>query len=330
VTTPPAIVRDSKASSLVDPTRAMPGPVVASALSDSIAAGTGPVSPTLLAPLPGDVSLLTLGQMYRQRQIAIALAATRAVASLWARHIDPARIADSWGTLRDVVQRLVQQYFSAASADSASFYGQMRVMSGYPATRVPMVQLPRKELAKVIDSQSMGTFFHNIKTVDEHVAAQSAGQSLEAASGRLALKGGRQTITEAVAQDPKAKGWERVIAPGACSFCSMLASRGAVYRSRESAKFLAHDHCHCTPLPLFVGQAPSQTSKDLAAEWQRVTRGKSGVNARKAWQDYWEANNGGRNSGATESAQEAGQGNGERFGGSELSNQAASRIGQPG
>jgi hypothetical protein len=154
-----------------------------------------------------------------------------------------------------------------------------------------MVQLPREELVKVIDSQSMGTFFHNIKTVDEHAAAQSAGQALEAASGRLALKGGRQTITEAVAQDPKAKGWERVIAPGACSFCSMLASRGAVYRSRESAKFLAHDHCHCTPLPLFVGQAPSQASKDLSAEWQRVTRGKSGANARKAWQDHWEARN---------------------------------------
>jgi hypothetical protein len=217
-------------------------------------------------------------------------------------------MADSWGALRDTIFRIIQQYWSAAAADSASFYRNMRVVSGFPSTRVPTVQLPREELVKVADSQAMGTFFHNIKTMPEPEAASSAGQALEAGSSRLALKGGRQTIAEAVHQDPLAKGWERLISPGACHFCAMLASRGAVYKSDKSASFLAHDHCHCTAQPLFRGQAVSEVNKQLSQDWLHVTHGKSGAGARKAWQDYWEAQSE-HNTGPVAEAAPSGPGN---------------------
>lgn len=329
MTTPRAIVRPSKPSRQVDPPTVMGRTLVASGATRSIAAGTTGTDPALLAPLPGDVSLLTLQQLYRQRQIAIAMATTRAISALWARHMRPERMADSWGALRDTVLRLIQQYWDAAAADSASFYRNMRVLSGFPSTRVPMVELPREELIKVADSQAMGTFFHNIKTMPEPEAADSAGQALEAGGSRLVLKGGRQTISEAAAQDPVARRWERVISPGACHFCSMLASRGAVYLTERTGQFLAHDHCHCTAQPVFRGQIASIQNRDLAKQWQQITKGKSGDSARKAWQEYWEANNGGRNSGAAPEAQEGGPGNDQRLGRPELSNQAENRIGQP-
>jgi len=45
---------------------------------------------------------------------------------------------------------------------------------------------------------------------------------------------------------------ERGVASGGCPFCRMLADRGAVYTER-TARFSAHEHCHCTAAPAFVG-----------------------------------------------------------------------------
>ena len=62
----------------------------------------------------------------------------------------------------------------------------------------------------------------------------------------------RDTITANRRRDPQAAGWRRVAA-GGCSFCRMLADRGAVYRE-ESARFASHTHCHCTAAPVFKGE----------------------------------------------------------------------------
>ena len=59
----------------------------------------------------------------------------------------------------------------------------------------------------------------------------------------------RDTITTNRRRDPESVGWRRV-ASGGCSFCRMLADRGAVYRS-DSARFASHTHCHCTAEPVF-------------------------------------------------------------------------------
>jgi hypothetical protein len=64
----------------------------------------------------------------------------------------------------------------------------------------------------------------------------------------------RDTITANRRRDPEAVGWQRVSA-GGCSFCRMLASRGAVYRA-ETARFASHTNCHCTAQPVFKGNDP--------------------------------------------------------------------------
>ena len=64
----------------------------------------------------------------------------------------------------------------------------------------------------------------------------------------------RDTITTNRQRDPEAVGWQRVSA-GGCSFCRMLASRGAVYRA-ETARFASHTNCHCTARPVFKGNDP--------------------------------------------------------------------------
>jgi hypothetical protein len=280
--------------------------------------------------LAGVASLDQLAQLYRQRQMAIALAASRAVAAIWQHRIDPAHMADSWASIRDVVLNLVRQYFQASAADSASTYEQMRVQADLGHRPIRMAELPQRELERVVDSQGIGRFFQTLPTVPDDLsqAAATAEESLQASSARLSLKGGRQTMTQAVHSDPKAEGWERTISSTACSFCSMLASRGAVYRNEKSADFRAHDHCNCTAIPVFDGQDPSQQSQDLAKQWQQVTRGKSGANARKAWQDHWERqSNGGRDGGAAGQAEGQGAGDEQRPGRPQLSNQGTNGTG---
>ena len=288
--------------------------------------GSDPIASTTFA-LTGEASLDQLAQLYRQRQLAIALAASRAIGALWRQRIDPARMADSWASIKDMVLALVRQYFQASAADSAQTYESMRVLADLGHRPIRMADLPLQELERVVGSQGPGHFFQQLPVVEDPLAASDAADlSLQASSARLALKGGRQTMVDAVHSDPLATGWERTISPTACSFCSMLASRGAVYKSQKSADFRAHDHCNCTAIPVFEGQDASQQSQQLAEQWQQVTRGKSGASARKAWQDHWENRNGPGDSGANAATQENRPGDEQRFGRPQLSDNGANRT----
>lgn len=80
----------------------------------------------------------------------------------------------------------------------------------------------------------------------------------------------RDTITRNAAQDKQAIGWRR-IAAGGCKMCAMLAARGAVY-SEKTARFAAHENCHCTAAPAFVGYDGPEASVEqyLASKKNRT------------------------------------------------------------
>ena len=73
---------------------------------------------------------------------------------------------------------------------------------------------------------------------------------------RLVLQQGRDTIALNVSKDRSAK-YARVLGPSEsnCKYCLMLASRGAVYHSSESAKAGYHDGCRCTAVPMYDGMS---------------------------------------------------------------------------
>ncbi|MGY1436694.1 VG15 protein [Streptomyces reniochalinae] len=51
----------------------------------------------------------------------------------------------------------------------------------------------------------------------------------------LVLSGGRKVIDDGITRDRRCIGWRRVASGSCCSFCAMLASRGAVYKDQKSA-----------------------------------------------------------------------------------------------
>jgi hypothetical protein len=90
----------------------------------------------------------------------------------------------------------------------------------------------------------------------EHAAQLAQGRSVRPIGSEPAQV--MRNYTWDLVLDPQAmeddgvfRQWRRVPRPGACDFCLMLATRGAAYRTRESALFTEdgrryHDFCRCT------------------------------------------------------------------------------------
>lgn len=91
----------------------------------------------------------------------------------------------------------------------------------------------------------------------------------------------RDTILDNQKRDPSAVGWRRNSSGSGCRFCSMLASRGAVYKE-ASAHFASHPHCNCSASPVFDGYVGPEASVLQYTASQR----KRTPEQRKALRDY--------------------------------------------
>lgn len=76
------------------------------------------------------------------------------------------------------------------------------------------------------------------------VAAQHALRRSTGDLSKLVLGGGRDTIIGSALAEPRVLGWRRVLRGASCSFCVLLAGRGAVYSS-STVTFRSHGHCDC-------------------------------------------------------------------------------------
>ena len=120
---------------------------------------------------------------------------------------------------------------------------------------------------------------------------------------RLGQAPARKTVLEsALAAD---RGYARVVASDACSWCLMLASRGAVYESEESASVSGrgrvrkdarqrpgeafHDHCRCEVIEVRSANDLPAMNVRLAEMWGEATRGKSG-NLYDVWREWLKEN----------------------------------------
>jgi hypothetical protein len=100
----------------------------------------------------------------------------------------------------------------------------------------------------------------------------SIEQRLAASMTRLAAQTGRETTIQAVKTDRQARAWARETRGDCCYFCAMLASRGAVYRSEATAKFEAHDGCHCIAVPVFGAYEKTADARAFTRQWHDLRR----------------------------------------------------------
>ncbi|MFF8784833.1 hypothetical protein [Streptomyces sp. NPDC015125] len=207
------------------------------------------------------------------------------------RLIVASRLKSSVPSWIDAVRVLVDQYGQTAASAAADFYDAQREGAGVPGSfTVPLADPPPDE--QVDNSLRWAT--KDLWPRDADVATEVQRRPIEdrlavaqvkaeQAVQRLVTGQGRQTLRQAVQQDRGAVGYARAAALGGCSFCKLMAARGMVFKTAESAgreanerftgdasvvKF--HNDCHCTIIPVFRGQRFELSPH--AAEWDRIYR----------------------------------------------------------
>lgn len=178
---------------------------------------------------------------------------------------------------------LMRPFMSAASEVAAQWYSELRAAtpakSAYRATTVP---LPPDEQLDATVRYAVTPLF--TPTPQPFIGSQILSL-LTGASQRYIANQGRDTIVTNSYADPVRTGWARIPQPGCCAFCGLMASRGATYRSEQSALFVVgrgvdpsetagkrggqglgkrargeaklgdkyHNHCRCVAAPVMIG-----------------------------------------------------------------------------
>lgn len=202
-----------------------------------------------------------------QHQAAQATIAARLTASLpplW-QLVDLSNLNDTLPTYSTAVAAMVRRYGRASAALAASFYEAQRRAASVPgAFRVALAPTAGVEqVSKGVDWATRGLWSATPN-------AEAAQTLIKGVAEKYALQPGRMTIITAANNDRQSTGWARQVEPGACSFCLLLATRGANYRSEQSADFAAHDHCHCHVEPLFGPYEPSAEVRQAQAIYRSV------------------------------------------------------------
>jgi hypothetical protein len=241
-----------------------------------------------------------LAMAYRRRQALIQARLIQQLVRAWRDLLNPANVDASWPTLRALMVPAVQQarLESAQLADSA--YMEARRAADIPDDAFlpsPAEDLDIERLLTALDVAGPVEFKKAIaagKTPQQ--AMDSAAVRLSGSASYLALEGGRQVLQDSTERDERATGWSRVTDEDPCAWCAMLASRGPVYKSAQSAGDPRqggnryHDLCACQAWPAFT---LSEDFVGLAAklyeDWVRETKGTGGRNAVNAFRRWWEA-----------------------------------------
>lgn len=186
----------------------------------------------------------------------------------------------------EALTAILTRYGFASTTAADMFYQGKRANAGVPGSMPHHKVKPISEVevrALVVDSVSTALMD----------GMQAGEQSLDSEAEQLVLNQSRRQIMSTAQLDREAKGWARVVEPGACSFCLMLALKGPWYKTHKSGNFRAHvkqpngsgGDCRCHAEPVFGEWEPQAAVRDAQALWEETNgKGKhSGHDARVAF-----------------------------------------------
>jgi hypothetical protein len=214
---------------------------------------------------------------HQETQAGLAVLAAREVASAW-RLIQLGDLRTTLPRFAAAVAALVQRYGLASASLAADYYDSARAAAGISGRFTVMPADPPG-----LDQVEAEVGWATRVLWSAEPDTESARTMVTGAADRMVLDTGRATISDAVQSDRAARGWARVPEAGCCAFCAMLATRGAVYKTEQTADFRAHDHDRCHIEPVFGQYEPTAQVREWQALWEKSTAGKSGAAARAAF-----------------------------------------------
>lgn len=190
---------------------------------------------------------LELAQTHRQNQTRLEAQVSLQLVGLFQQMVEPEDLAATTRSWLPVAMTVVDDAHRQSNTIARSYIEvALQTRLGAQPGRLPRPTTVADAVRTSLFVRGPGIVGRaRARGMDIDSAFRMATAEQARAGSRHALNGGRQTIDEYVASDRRA-GWRRVTASTACSFCSLLAGRGAVY-SEATVGFQAHDGCNCQP-----------------------------------------------------------------------------------
>ena len=213
---------------------------------------------------------------HRDQLLRLQSLVERDLNAFW-RTLDVTRPVSVAEALEAHVRELTLVYGDMAAALAAAWYEEVRDAAG--AAGYFSARLAEADQAKagVVARWSASSLF------GESPAPEVALSRLVAGTQRIVHRASTETVEENMSQDRAATGrFYRDARADGCAFCLLVASRGPVYRSRESAgdgrRF--HDHCYCVVVPDFGDyEEPAKVSRFLE-QYEKAREKAGSSNAR--------------------------------------------------
>lgn len=205
----------------------------------------------------------------------------------------------------DAVKELLEAFARMSGTLAADYYSEERDLSRARGVFVPApAQIPGGKADASLRWATKDLWIpgdDNPPPIEERLVA--AETKAEGAARKIVADVGRDTIADALDEDPEALGWARMTDADPCPFCALLATRGAVYHTEGTAggsanrnfkgggNYKFHDHCSCTVVPILAGQQWEPPA--YVQEWERLyaesTGGAYGTKAKlAAWRKAFE------------------------------------------
>lgn len=198
-----------------------------------------------------DVSTLTIAELLR----------------FWGS-LDVADSVPSAVAVREFLPELVDVYAPLSAEVAASFYDDARAAANAPGSFLADLA-PARSVDKLqhMISWAVAPLFRETPDPVLGLSRLSGGTQLEIADSA------RDTIDLNITADEKGRPrFARHASANACSFCRLMATRGAVFRTAASAGsgHAYHSHCHCVAYPVFEGE--QDESPAYVVQWERDYR----------------------------------------------------------
>jgi hypothetical protein len=209
-------------------------------------------------------------ETYQQAQRDVATLALADLARFW-REVDTANAAETALAVREFFPDLISIYGGMSALIASDFYMQLRETAEVADEFFAEIadEIPADQ-ASAVAGWAVGPLFEDPNADKATILAGIAGgvaggaitslvlRRLSDGAYRLVQQQGRDTLDRAVQEDPAKPRFARVPSGRTtCAFCLLLASRGAVYWSSETAGSMNryHGFCDCQPTPIFEGQS---------------------------------------------------------------------------
>lgn len=165
-----------------------------------------------------------------------------------------AGVATDVDSLIDLVVPLIAYYSEGSAALAADHYDEERSVS---SARLAFSASPvvNDREAKIIRGIQWAAPSLYGEFPDTDLGVERLGQVVQLETTTPF----RDTVLTNRQRDPSAIGWRRNPNVGACKFCRLLASNGAVYKE-STARFASHSNCSCSASPVFDGYIGPEAS----------------------------------------------------------------------